>query len=545
MLDVTERKKAEAELRVSEKRFREIATNIPGVVYQFTVKKDGSYAIPYIGENCEEFLHHKARAVEADANLIFNMVPPDELQPFIDSIEESAKTLKEWRHDFRVVLPDGAERWFEGRSTPHILPSGEPLWNGVITDVTERKGAENREALLQERLSRSERLESLGTLAGGVAHDLNNTLGPLVALPDIIKEDIANPALMNVEEVQESLDMVKNAALRARNVVKDLVQIGRKGNYQLAPLDINEHHCVSGNCSDIESIREANPAVNISSDRSSESLIVSADDSHLSRAVCNIIRNAAESITDKGEVTIKTCKKSLDTALEGYETVPRGDYAVIEISDTGTGIQEDVLARIFDPFFTDKEQTDKSGSGLGLSVVHGIIRDHNGFIDVQSTVGKGTIFALYLPLADQLQAEGETSTAAAIVGGTERILIIDDERSLRFTGRKSLERLGYEAAEAENGHKALEYFERAKNTGEDSRYDLIVLDMIMEDHFNGLATYQAILKLYPKQKAILCSGFAEDGPAKAAQELGADWLAKPYKLDELALAVRKRLDRDA
>ncbi|MFC2170800.1 PAS domain S-box protein, partial [Calditrichota bacterium] len=140
--DITERKRAEEELKESEAKYREIATSIPGVVYQFTIKKDGSYAFPYVDESCETFFQHKARAVESDPNLIFNMVPPDELQSFKDSIEESARTLTEWRHDFRVVLPDGQERWFEGRSVPHLLPSGEPLWNGVVTDVTEHKRAE-------------------------------------------------------------------------------------------------------------------------------------------------------------------------------------------------------------------------------------------------------------------------------------------------------------------------------------------------------------------------------------------------------------------
>jgi len=292
-------------------------------------------------------------------------------------------------------------------------------------------------------------------------------------------------------------------------------------------------------------LKAENPHVAFSIKPSAGSLVISGDESHLSRAVSNVVQNAAESIEKEGTVTIKTFKKRLDTPFAGYETVPQGDYAIIEISDTGEGIDKESLGQILEPFYTRKKKSTRSGSGLGLSVVHGIIKDHSGFIDVNSEAGAGSLFALYLPLVDAQPKEKICeSPDTPAVGGAERILIVDDEPGQRFIACKSLQRLGYEVTEAEDGHQALAHFEKAKRSGAASPYDLIVLDMIMEEGFDGLDAYEAILKLYPNQKALVASGHAEDGRARAAEDLGADWLAKPYQTADLTAAARKLLDED-
>jgi two-component system, cell cycle sensor histidine kinase and response regulator CckA len=433
-------------------------------------------------------------------------------------------------------------RWY---NRPLVTQNGDQF--AILTiaeDVTTKMQMASTQADLQKKLARSERIEALGVLAGGVAHDLNNVLGPMVILPDMISEDLAKSDGKSTEDIAESLDVIRASAMRAASIVRDLVDLGRRANYDLVPVNINEHHCVAGDCADIESIRAINPGVSIVHKLAEEPLIISADESHFSRAICNLLQNGVESIESKGMVTLRTSKKSISEPLEGYETVPGGNYAIIEVSDTGAGIDEKLVGRVFEPFVTRKQNTDRSGSGLGLSVVHGIIKDHSGFIDVSSEVGKGSVFTLYLPLIDQPSADKEAPKDAAVVGGTERILVVDDELGQRFIGCKSLKRLGYEVAEAESGHQALKQFEKAKEAGAESPYDLAVLDMIMEDDLDGLKTYQAIQDLFPRQKVIICSGHAEDDRAKAARALGAGWLAKPYGVNGLSVAVRKRLDRE-
>jgi len=323
------------------------------------------------------------------------------------------------------------------------------------------------------------------------------------------------------------------------------VHLGRRGTHNLVHMDVSQIQCISPDGTGIKRLKTENRNVTFSNKPNKGPLIISGDESHLSRVVLNLVQNAVESIEKKGKVTIKTSKKSLDTPLVGYETVPQGDYAVIEISDTGEGIDKEIFGRIFEPFYTRKKRSDRSGSGLGLSVVHGIVKDHHGFMDVKSDVGKGSVFALYLPLVAQPQEESGKSGPAPVIGGTERVLVVDDEPGQRFIACRSLKRLGYEVAEAENGHQAVKLFDQRDEGGNlkpESPFDLIVLDMIMEEGFDGLDTYEAILKLYPKQKSLICSGHAEDGRARAAVGLGADWLAKPYQMDGIAGAVRKRLD---
>lgn len=445
--------------------------------------------------------------------------------------------------------------------SPFITAKGRHIWvrvqgfavmehgktvklRGTFQEITERKLAEEREQQLRDNLERATRMESLGVLAGGVAHNLNNVLGPLVALPEIISEDLANQENLNVQEIHETLEVIRKAANRSASIVRDLVSLGRRGHYNLVNMNLDQIQCTSPDCRFIEQLKTAYPKVTFSIKPDEGALVISGDEIPLSRAVTNLVQNATESINEEGTVTIKTFEKRMDAPLSGYETVPEGDYAAIEVSDTGGGIGKEHISRIFEPFYTRKKKSDRSGSGLGLSVVHGIVKDHNGFIDVKSEVGKGSVFTLYLPLVAHPHKEIVESIVAPTVGGKERILIVDDEPSQRFLGRINLERLGYEVTEAEDGHQALAHFEKAKKANEKSPYDLLVMDMTMEEGFDGLDTYEAILKLYPNQKVIIASGHSEDGRGRAAVDLGAYWLAKPYQRDDLARMVRKGLDRD-
>lgn len=414
----------------------------------------------------------------------------------------------------------------------------------TMQDITKLREAERREAALRDELARSERIESLAVLAGGVAHDLNNVLGPLVTLPDIVAEDVSGivqGCACATEDIEEALEVMKYSAKRAAVIVQDLMFLSRRGRYDRSPLDVNAVHCVATDCEHVEDLRQSHPGVAIERGLAKGRLMVLGEETHLARAACNIVRNAVEAIPGEGKVTVRTRKKVVNEPLSGYVTIPPGEYAVIEVSDTGVGIETEQLDRIFEPFFSSKKQGDRSGSGLGLSVVHGIIRDHDGFVDVISTPGKGTTMSLYLPLVSRPVPAGGKSTHGKVRGGSEHILVIDDEPTQLANARMVLKRLGYRVTEARSGREALEIVEKARKTGTEQPFDLVLVDMIMDD-LDGAATYAGILELCPGVKAIAHSGHAAEVAGQAMLSLGASWLKKPWTLDDLSRAVRERLD---
>lgn len=443
-----------------------------------------------------------------------------------------------------LVTGSGEERLIAWRNS--VIRDEEGLVRSVLSsgeDITDSRHTEEREIELREKLARAERMRSLGVLAGGVAHDLNNILGPMVVLPELIEEDMDAAAQGDATahaEIMTALGVMKSSAGRAASVVRDLVMLSRRGHYELLPADLNKMSCLSSSSSCIQNLGKSHPNVSVALRTCSDSLIVLASEHHLCRVVDNVIGNAVESIDGKGMVTVTTSKRHLDTAYNGYTTVPPGEYAIIEVTDSGIGMEQEHLSRIFEPFYTKKGKTDSSGSGLGLSIVHGVIDDHDGYIDVKSAVGRGTTFILYLPLTSSTELSPESDDGPLRLG-TERILIVDDEAGQRFLANNCLKRLGYTLEVAENGHDAVRLFTEAKGDNTSSPYDLILMDMLMAPGFDGLDALKEILSLYPKQKVIISSGHAEDDRVAAALELGAMWLAKPYTLTALNKAVADSL----
>ena len=236
-----------------------------------------------------------------------------------------------------------------------------------------------------------------------------------------------------------------------------------------------------------------------------------------------------------GTIRISTENIYLDRPFKGYDHVKSGEYVKVTVSDTGTGISEEDLQRIFEPFYTRKVMG-RSGTGLGMAVVWGTVKDHNGYIDIQSTVGKGTTSALYFPVTRDLLGSDESGSAIEdYMGKGESILVVDDVEDQRKIAAGILNRLGYSVDSVSSGEEAVEYLK-------ENAADLIVLDMIMEPGINGLETYERIIKICPNQKAIIASGFSESDEVKSAQKLGAgEYIKKPYSLKRIGVAVRKEL----
>ncbi len=413
------------------------------------------------------------------------------------------------------------------------------------------------ERSVQERLAATKRMEALSILAGGVAHDLNNALGPLVALPDVILAQLGEPSGQAPphRELRADVEAIKVAALRAAQTIKDLLTLGRQGRTAKENLDISQ---VVKSCWANGSLRfvgEGAPRVHMLAELSATPLVVRGSESQLARAVDNLIRNAVEAVAGNGEVVAedppenrqRTARVVVESAqvdlLEpraGYEIIPAGRYATLSVSDDGCGIGPQEIGRVFEPFFTKKRINETSGSGLGLAIVHGVVKEHEGFIDVVSAPGRGTTISLYLPLVD---GPARTERVLAAPRGSARILIVDDEPIQLRTGRRVLTSLGYQVEVMESGLGAYELFSRAAPSGQ-SPFDLVIMDMVMGEAVDGLQIIEQIQRLFPAQKVIVASGHAPIERAELAVQKDLTWLGKPYGMETLATTVQRVL-RDA
>jgi CheY-like chemotaxis protein len=343
----------------------------------------------------------------------------------------------------------------------------------------------------------------------------------------------------NVRVVVSDVEIIKAAALRAAQTIKDLLTLGRQGRTVKENLDLNRVVKVCRAEALIRLASDTSRQVALDVDYAPGGLTVRASESQLARAVGNLIHNAVEAIDTHGQVLVKTRRERVRSPLGRYETIPAGHYAVLIVSDNGCGIDPQDLGRVFEPFFTKKRTGDSTGSGLGLAIVHGVVKEHDGFIDVTSTPGKGTTFSLYLPLAETVT--NERPRLAAAPPSQAKILLVDDDPIQLLTCRRILTHLGYEVETMESGLGAYDTFCQAAPTGK-SPYGLVILDMLLGERLDGLQIFEQIQQLFPAQKAILASGHAPNERAELAVQKGLTWLAKPYSMEALSKAVERVLD---
>jgi phosphoserine phosphatase RsbU/P len=393
----------------------------------------------------------------------------------------------------------------------------------------ERLHAQARE---QERVM-AERLRSFNLIAGGVAHDLNNALGPLVALPETILALLEQTADVP-REVLDDLETIRAAGLRAAHTIQDLFLLGRADHVKKLRIDV---------CrllrAEIETWRRLcdRREIKLVVSTPEHPLVVRASGAHLVRVVSNLVLNATDSIRETGSIQVRARGQTLDADREGMERIARGAYAVIEVEDTGSGIAGEHLPHILEPFFTTKRSSERSGTGLGLAIVQRIVKDAGGFIDLHSEVGRGSTFTLYFPLeAENLQPVPPAPAVA--LGGDERILVVDDESVQLRTAERILRHLGYGVEVAQSGEEAIALCAARRHA---QPFDLVIVDMVMPGGLDGLATIAEIRRHSSAQKVLIASGYAPEHLNEAARQRGLPWLAKPYTLTSLASAVRGTL----
>ncbi len=386
---------------------------------------------------------------------------------------------------------------------------------------------------LQKQLIRSQKMEAIGTLAAGVAHDLNNILAGIVSYPDLLLRQVDPESMM-----YRQLQLIQKTGYKAAAIVQDMLTLGRRAVISQDVIDLVRVVGDFIQSPEWSKTKNSHPKVRIRTQFESGLFCLVGSEVQLTKALMNLVSNAAEAMSGGGTITIGLYRRKLESSHAGYESIPSGNYIVLSVADTGDGIDSTDMEHIFEPFYTRKKMG-SSGTGLGLAVVWGTVRDHSGYIDLTSTKKNGTRFDLYFPdtgLEFIARSEGE-SAQTPVATNSHHILVVDDVAEQREIAVEMLKTLGYNARAVDSGEAALAYLEQ-------HAADLLLLDMVMDPGIDGLETYQRALEVNPKQKAIIASGFSKTERVRKALSLGAShFLNKPYRLQHLAEAVKMALRR--
>lgn len=526
--DITERKEAEQALRRSEERFDLAMQAAQEGIWDWNMETNAVFYSP----KWKQMLGYTEDEIEPHVSAWNRLLHPDDMAHAYQVVDAVMRGEREYEIEFRLQHKDGHYVDILSRGFPVRREPGGPIVRivGIHVDLTERKRAEAEKRNLEERLYRAEKMEALGKLAGGVAHDLNNVLGVLSGYSELLVERIppGNPLRAYAANILKSSE--KGAA-----IIQDLLTLARRGVVVSKVLDLNGIISNLLVTPEFNSLQTYHTNVTFETDLEKDLLNINGSTVHLEKTVLNLFSNAAEAIAGSGKVHIRTENRYLDKAIRGYDTVREGDYVVLTVSDTGGGIASADLDKIFEPFYT-KKTMGRSGTGLGLAIVWGTVKDHNGYIDVQSIEGKGTTFTLYFPVIREKMVEDiKGIPVEQYMGHGESVLVVDDVQEQRDVATVLLTRLGYKVTSVSSGEEAVEYLKSNK-------VDILVLDMIMEPGIDGLETYKRVFEINPQQKTVIVSGFSETDRVKEAQKLGAGpYIKKPYAMENIGVAIRDEL----
>ncbi|MBI5581645.1 MAG: PAS domain S-box protein [Deltaproteobacteria bacterium] len=523
--DISERKRAEAEILRGRALLRSLIDSSPDLIFF----KDSNSV--YLG--CNKAFEAYAGRPESElvGHTDFDFFDRESAESYRRKDREMLAAGRTRRYEEWVTYPSGQLVLLDTLKTPYYGPDGEVLGVlGVSRDITEHKRAEEERTRVESQLRQAQKMEALGTLAGGIAHDFNNILGVILGYAEIGQLEAGEGA-----PVSKDLQEVLKAAHRAKDLVRQILAFSCQKEQEKKPVQVGP---VVKEV--MKMLRASLPStIEIKMNLTSRGVVM-ADPTQVHQVLMNLCTNAAHAMLEKGGVLEVTLS---DVHLEPQDIKPHsglqpGSHVKLTVTDTGHGMEPGVLDRIFDPFFTTKEQG--TGTGLGLSVVHGIVKSHEGGIEVNSVPGKGTTFRVFFP-ARQSAPASETVEAAPIPHGREKLLIVDDEPALATATTQMLECLGYEVDYRTNGLEALEAF---RHQSDEKPYALVITDMTMP-HMTGVDLARELLKLRPNLPILLCTGFSEKSSPERAKSLGFQgFLMKPFGLRELAGTVRKMLEKD-
>ncbi|MCK4836849.1 MAG: response regulator, partial [Candidatus Aminicenantes bacterium] len=501
---------------------------------------------------------------------IVDVIPEELIEPdkivnlsggFTDYILKKESPLLANKYKFQKMLNDGevtligtkAETWL---GVPLITPTGEVIGVVVVQSYEDSdaytendlevlviisrtiawaikfKQTEVEKFELKEKLQRSEKMEALGRLAGGVAHDLNNVLNAIVGYPDLILNKIPDDS-----QLRRLISLIRKSGEKAAAIVDDLLTLARRGVPIKEVVSLNllvDDYLKSPEC---KKLLHYHPKVKLKTYIEDDIFRIKGSLIHLAKMIMNLISNAAEAMIEGGDLNISVSNYYIDRPKKLYDgIINEGNYVLLKVTDCGVGISSKDLTKIFEPFYS-KKVMGRSGTGLGMAVVWGTVKDHKGHIHIRSKEGAGTTFEVYLPITrEEISQQYKDMKVNDYMGKGESILVVDDIQEQREIATTLLSSLGYSVDQVSSGEEAIKYIKT-------NRVDLLLLDMVMEPGLDGLDTYRYIKKINPDQKAVIVSGFSETERIKEAQSLGVGkYVKKPYSLEKIGVALRIVLD---
>lgn len=510
------------ELRESEKMYRTLVGNIPGV--SFRSIHDGQRTMKLISDEIErisgypgtDFINNTVRSYSS-------IILSEDLNRYKNQISRAVQNKEAYSIQYRINSQFDSLHWVFEKGQGIFDANGEIIYiDGVIIDITEQKQIEKEKAELLEQLNHKNRMDAIGHLASGMAHDFNNILSGIMNAAQLLQM----PKYKLDAKALEYVEMIITSSIRASDLISKLMIYGRKSQMMTTTIDMDK---IVKDTIEVLS-RTINKKIQISYNATAGNCLINGDNSSIHSALLNLGINASHAMPHGGNLEFSTKNMILSETfcnVSSFEISP-GEYIEVEIRDSGSGIPLENLKKIFEPFYTTKDQGE--GTGLGLYGVYGTVIDHHGAIEVYSEIGTGTVFKIQLPC--NVEGRKPLILENQIIQGTGKILLVDDEEVIRLTCKSILEEMGYQVVTAENGEEAIRIF-RANF----SEIDLVLMDMIMPV-MDGREAFSAIREIDKNAKIIIASGFSKDGHLEEMKEAGLNgFIRKPFNSFELSQLV--------